>query len=478
MKRLVPLMKFSAAVAAMFVAVSCQAQVTETIWIGIGSQGKWENEANWSDGLPTDPNTARDDRGPIVIIDRNADVLFDAATWQSILDANQLNTMDGGGIGNTNGFALQHWGMGQLLMGTDTVNTGTQTFTFDHGGTNFVNIPNTQISNIGAAAGSTSTLNVLSGTLELGGNPVRLGTDAGSSGTVNVSGGAFVLTRANFQIGSQAGGGVGTFNISGGEFRNRTDVTLGASGTFNVVGSAATEIGIGSRANGDGAWTQVPGGTLRVGLDSGGITPILIDDTNDDGGGTQGNVTFEAGAILDPYDAGGANDAWTTVMTWEGTLTGLPTLNPNATPAGWEMRVEGNNLQVRNLNLTGGVQGDFTGDGVVDCDDLDGYVGNIDDPATGTLAALDLDGDGVLSAADANTHITTLVVTSNGGTGTVPGDLNCDGEVDVLDDAFILVANLNAPVASYSLGDANFDGVVDVLGDAFILVANLGFPNN
>ena len=139
-------------------------------------------------------------------------------------------------------------------------------------------------------------------------------------------------------------------------------------------------------------------------------------------------------------------------------------------------------LAIDNVSVTaGGVvttpNGDFTGDGIVDCADLDGYVGNIDAPATGTLAALDLDGDGVLSAADANTHITTLVVTSNG-TGTVPGDFNCDGEVDVLVDAFILIQNLNTTVDSYSLGDADFSGDVDVLNDAFTLIQNLGFPNN
>ena len=124
-----------------------------------------------------------------------------------------------------------------------------------------------------------------------------------------------------------------------------------------------------------------------------------------------------------------------------------------------------------------GLVGDFDGDGDRDCDDLDGYVLNIDEAATGALSALDLDGDGTLTEMDANTHITTLVQTSNGQVGTFPGDLNCDGTVNVLGDAFILVDALGSSVTSYSAGDINFDGVVNVLGDAFELLGQLGNSN-
>ena len=55
--------------------------------------------------------------------------------------------------------------------------------------------------------------------------------------------------------------------------------------------------------------------------------------------------------------------------------------------------------------------------------------------------------------------------------------LNCDGIVDVLGDAFLLVGSLNSPATMYSQGDLNFNGSVDVLGDAFILVGNLGSSN-
>lgn len=123
--------------------------------------------------------------------------------------------------------------------------------------------------------------------------------------------------------------------------------------------------------------------------------------------------------------------------------------------------------------------GDFDEDGDVDVDDIDFYVGNIGADATGELAQLDLDGDSTVTIDDLNTHITTLVQPSNGAQGALIGDLNLDGRVNVLGDAFILVASLNStgPI-SYGLGNINADMAVDVLGDAFALVANLGQNND
>jgi len=122
--------------------------------------------------------------------------------------------------------------------------------------------------------------------------------------------------------------------------------------------------------------------------------------------------------------------------------------------------------------------GDFDLSGTVDCDDLDGYVGNIGADAAGALAPLDLDNNGTLELADANMHIETLAQTPNGQVGTFPGDLNCDGSVNVLGDAINLVGNLGSSATSYAQGDINFDGNVSVLGDALILIGNLGRTNN
>ena len=134
-----------------------------------------------------------------------------------------------------------------------------------------------------------------------------------------------------------------------------------------------------------------------------------------------------------------------------------------------------------NLTLTqfttGGVVGDFSGNGVVDCDDIDFYIGNLGMPATGTLADFDLVTDGMIDSADVEFLVENLVVTSNGQVGTFLGDFNCDGQVDVLNDAFILVGSLGSSVMSYSDGDVNLDGTVDVLSDALVLVGNLGSTN-
>lgn len=57
----------------------------------------------------------------------------------------------------------------------------------------------------------------------------------------------------------------------------------------------------------------------------------------------------------------------------------------------------------------------------------------------------------------------------------IPGDINQDGRVDVLNDAFAFVANLgNNGESMWAYGDFNGDRRTDVLNDAFILIAHLG----
>lgn len=121
--------------------------------------------------------------------------------------------------------------------------------------------------------------------------------------------------------------------------------------------------------------------------------------------------------------------------------------------------------------------GDFDRDEDVDADDIDFYGGNLDQPASFN-PELDLNNDGMITLADHDQHVTTLVQTSNGETGALLGDINLDGSVDVLVDAFILVANLaNEGPHGHADGDLNADSVVDVLGDAFRLIGDLGQSN-
>ena len=124
------------------------------------------------------------------------------------------------------------------------------------------------------------------------------------------------------------------------------------------------------------------------------------------------------------------------------------------------------------------ITGDFDADGDVDGDDLDFYIGNLNQPATGEFAQLDLNGDGEVTIVDHDLHVTTLVMASNGVTGTLLGDVNLDGIVDVLGDAFTLISGLGSSATSHSQGDLDANGTVDVLGDAFLLISQLGLSND
>ena len=182
--------------------------------------------------------------------------------------------------------------------------------------------------------------------------------------------------------------------------------------------------------------------------DSSGVAPSLESavftffQSRFPGGGDVLAVTDADGNAIVPLLApdGGGNDPYNFAATpqTEFTVTSVENANGGG----------GNGFGVDTLSATftfsGGIvieaapSGDFNGDTVVDCADLDGYVGNIGVTVAAnlTLAPLDVDNDGTITATDANTHITTLVATSNGQVGTFPGDLNCDGMVDVLTDAF------------------------------------------
>ena len=247
---------------------------------------------------------------------------------------------------------------------------------------------------------------------------------------------------------------LGFFAFDGGSFRPRSARTwelsvISGDLTPGVIASGRIDPGAGFVGDVLGIWTNVD-------VDLSGLADNTLD--------ANGTVVFGL-----TFTGGGLNDDGEVAVDDE---TGEPLSN-----GGHHGYLDNVAVGTGELPDTA-VAGDFNEDGVVDCADLDGYVGNIGAAATGTLAALDIDGDGTLSAADASAHITTLVVTMpNGVTGTFPGDLNCDGTVNVLGDAFALVGNLGNAVTSYSQGDINFDGTVNVLGDAFALVGNLGMSN-
>lgn len=118
--------------------------------------------------------------------------------------------------------------------------------------------------------------------------------------------------------------------------------------------------------------------------------------------------------------------------------------------------------------------GDVDGDFDTDVDDINRFADVLGESALFNRC-FDLDGDGVITLDDHDVAIDFFATTSSGANGTFVGDVNFDGRVDVLNDAFILVANLGTPGPhGYQDGDLNADNEVDVVNDAFRLVANLG----
>lgn len=118
------------------------------------------------------------------------------------------------------------------------------------------------------------------------------------------------------------------------------------------------------------------------------------------------------------------------------------------------------------------ILGDFDADGDVDVDDINFYTNTLGQPASFN-PDMDLNNDQVIDLTDHDLHVNTLVQT-NGLSGTVVGDINFDGVVNVLGDAFALISNLGSSGVGYAQGDLNADGLVNVLGDAFRLISNLG----
>ena len=94
------------------------------------------------------------------------------------------------------------------------------------------------------------------------------------------------------------------------------------------------------------------------------------------------------------------------------------------------------------------------------------YTFELSDSITGVVSGLALDGDSDGTAG--GSYLEEVYVA-------IVGDANLDGSVDVLVDAFVVVANLNTTTdLGFLAGDFTGDGQVTVVDDAFILVANLG----
>ena len=214
------------------------------------------------------------------------------------------------------------------------------------------------------------TLNINGGTALI--NFLEVGRNLGAQGTVHLNSGTLLITRGSKKPGyslhlgandNSFDGGSGTIEISGGLLRTRAGVELGnpngpGTGSFNVIGAGASEIGIGSQGTADGLWDQYAGSTLKLGVATNGITPILIDDTS---GSVSANATFREDALLDVSFVGGhiETNFWT-VMIAEGTMLDGGMIFAPGVDAPWGFRVTNDTLQVGyGLGWTAGNGGDI-----------------------------------------------------------------------------------------------------------------------
>ena len=291
---------------------------------------------------------------------------------------------------------------------------------------------------VNISGGSVGDSITVDGELNISGGSVGAGVIA--TGQTNISGGS---VGADFLA-------LGSVNISGGSVGDN----FVAAGETNISGGS-----VGDAFSGAGE-AEVNIFATQVFLDGIELTFLVPDEafTIDDRDGAVLSGTLADGSAFEfeliEFDVNGDIFPDTDSFCEDATIT-VTLVMPQPTLAG-----------------------DFDMDGDVDADDIDFYSGNLDLPASGDLSQLDLNQDGFVTLADHDLHITTLAQTSNGLTGALIGDVNLDGSVDVLNDAFALIGGLGGSVEGYANGDLNADGVINVLGDAFRLIANLGMTNS
>lgn len=311
------ILKVSSAAIAGFVLLAFGSIVSADTFTGGGDGTSWEDPLNWAAGV-VPPNNGG---GNTAIGGHFVD--FDANTWAALTAAGNLQN-------------ATQYRVVRFLLNEDASATGTGGITFDQGAGNEVLQTNSNSSIFGSRA-QTTTVNVLSGTVNTGANTTFGARDG--TGILNLQGGEFIVGRGNLTLGQESAGGTGIVNITGGELLTRGGANISSMATFEVVGTGSTQIGIGSQGSVDGFWSQLGGGVLRPGLDATGVTDILVDDVQ--GGAGAGVATFDAGSILDPYDAGGFFlNTWETVLDAEGGIidNGLA-LSGTSVAAGFEQRI-------------------------------------------------------------------------------------------------------------------------------------------
>lgn len=161
-------------------------------------------------------------------------------------------------------------------------------------------------------------------------NSLHIGGRYKSVGVYRLEGGKLQVYRtiakdlASVEIGDKTG--KGRIEIAGGELETRRGVHLGkcgGDGVFSVEGSNPKRIAIGSFGKRDGFWLQESGCKLEVQIDAGGVTPVFIDEVDEEKSDdlrNDGNVIFAKDSLLSVTFANSPRSGYWDVMRWEGVL--------------------------------------------------------------------------------------------------------------------------------------------------------------
>lgn len=285
--------------------------------------GKWEVPTNWDTGLvPGGSDTIT------IAGSTDQQVVMDTNSWAYLTNSNLLNN-------------ATRYRTATVLLG----GTGSTTLMVDIGAGNQWQATSGGGYYIGNASGSDGMLSVISGDVNFEASLMTLGALEGSTGAIRVTGAdaSYTAGRASDTTSLSVGpAGQGSLYISDGTFQSRMGVSVGTNGTFEVAGSAIDEVGVGSYSSLNGNWQQDSNGVLKVGIDAGGLTPILIDDKDFDGPDGFSVATFEDGALLEPYFIDGSQTGKWTVMTVDGSITDLGLTLDNGGDTNWSFNVVSN----------------------------------------------------------------------------------------------------------------------------------------
>lgn len=307
----------------------------------------------------------------------------------------------------------------------------------------------------------------------LGDNGYNTAEVAEIDGTLDLNG------RSNDASLSQRVGG-----LSGDGSVVSSNPTAGSGATLEIVGDDADGVFSGSfddlinvDKSGDNnqtlagfmshaGTTTVTGGGLYIdGTHAGGGAYSVIGATLGGSGAIQSDVTVSQGSVLDAgsvdgrgtLDIGG-NYAQTADSTFAVELENASSYD--------SLAVFGAALLAGDIQLTSLDPAQYNfGDTVtlIASSNVSGIFAMVDGVSVGNVNGL---GAGLAVTYGAQ-GVTARV--------SILGDVNRNGTVDVLGDAFPLISNLMlSSGATWSDGDFNGDGIVDVLGDAFSLISNLG----